>query len=239
MTPPAKPRRRGRTTRSLTTGFENLPSTTKRIAPKAPEDAIGSGKPEFLSNSDPESTANDVNDALSGAAPLKSALKKKSSEQIASGSADVPPKRPVRLIHANAEPMENHHFGLPKTGYVNLEVKQIDFGKESEDTSGSQEAEIVLDQIQSLQRQSFAQLAELYPISALTNELFVGRSLEDFLIHERTLTFSDEQTFCFRAELKEGSSSFGFMVSDPSLCEQYNINVCTHQSNGVSLLSAL
>ncbi|PIK35572.1 putative pseudopodium-enriched atypical kinase 1 [Apostichopus japonicus] len=63
-----------------------------------------------------------------------------------------------------------------------------------------------------MQSQTLAHLGQLYPMNNLTKELFQERSWQDFIIHERTLSFADEKTFCFRAELKEHSEEFGIMV---------------------------
>lgn len=229
-TPPTKPRRRGRGARSLTTGFENLPSSTKRIAPKAPEGAKEDGDVVCsISTSDPESTAAEGDTAVT---PLKSAMKKKveGCEETNIVDSDGPPKRPVRLLHTNEGSPENREFGLPKTGYANLEVKQIEFMGSPDKVGGEihpvnpssgavtavaeeSRVSVVLDQMQALQCQTLARFGDLYPLLVTGRGQFENKGLEDFVIHERTLALQDGQTYFFSAELKETSQEYGLIVS--------------------------
>lgn len=233
-TPPTKPRRRGRGARSLTTGFENLPSSTKRIAPKAPTGTREDGDVICsISTSDPESTAveGDTKELNVSQTPLKSAMKKKveGCEETNIVDSDGPPKRPVRLLHTNEGSPENREFGLPKTGYANLEVKQIEFMGSPDKVRGEShpvspssgavtavakesQVNVVLDQMQAMQCQTLARFGDLYPLLIAGRGQFENKGLEDFVIHERTLALQDGQTYFFSAELKETSQEYGLIV---------------------------
>ena len=75
------------------------------------------------------------------------------------------------------------------------------------------QADVVLDQIQSMQCQTLAKFGDLYPLEVAGKGQFEKKGLEDFVIQERTLALQDGYTYFFSAELKETSQEYGLMVS--------------------------
>ncbi|XP_063952440.1 inactive tyrosine-protein kinase PEAK1-like [Lytechinus pictus] len=119
---PQKPARRRQ--RNRTTGFEDLPSRVKRMAPKTPDKPTPDADTEddvVQATSAKQLLFEDI--PLSSSQPLKSALRSTQSEPLrVDADGKVVPKRPVRIIAPEDESIDTQ-FPLPsvlRSDYKNL-----------------------------------------------------------------------------------------------------------------------